>query len=112
MKELREAVIEALKNCTYSHYKIGKETGITPETISNYRSGATKPSLANAKILASYFGIEIDDHLHVKATPIGSQDQIAFLQELVRRQQDTIDKLTFELSNRTRYAANDENNKV
>lgn len=60
MNDLIDKIIKELINSELTHYKISADTGITAETISNYRRGKTKPSGANSKVLAKYFGINQD----------------------------------------------------
>ncbi|MCQ2137861.1 MAG: helix-turn-helix domain-containing protein [Bacteroidales bacterium] len=49
-----EEVVNLLKQTNLSNYKISKDTGISDETINNYRTGKTKPRGANLKLLSKY----------------------------------------------------------
>lgn len=57
MKSNSGEVVKLLKLNTLSSYKIAQETGISDQTIQNYREGKTKPSGANLTILTKYLGI-------------------------------------------------------
>lgn len=50
-----EKILEQLKNSKLTAYSIAKKTGITEQTILNYRSGKTVPTAANAKLLEYFF---------------------------------------------------------
>lgn len=56
MDGILSATINALKSSKLSNYKIAQDTGISDQTISNYRTGSTKPRGTNLKILAQYLG--------------------------------------------------------
>lgn len=56
MNKILSATLNALKSSALSSYKIAQDTGISDQTISNYRSGSTKPRGINLKILAQYLG--------------------------------------------------------
>jgi len=40
-----------------SNYRIAKELRISPTTLTNWKTGATKPSRAYVHLLAEYFGV-------------------------------------------------------
>lgn len=48
-------ILKLLKSSPLSAYSIAKNTGITEQTILNYRSGKTVPTAANAKLLEYFF---------------------------------------------------------
>lgn len=70
MSDIINIVIDRLKESELSHYQIAKETGITSQTISNYRRGVTSPKGSNLWILAKYFGIKNDCNTAVITEPI------------------------------------------
>ncbi len=41
-------------------YKVSKETGISTATLSDWKSGRSKPKVDKLKILADYFGVPIE----------------------------------------------------
>ncbi|HAH92826.1 MAG TPA: XRE family transcriptional regulator [Dielma fastidiosa] len=41
-------------------YKVCKDTGISTVTISQWKTGRSKPKLDKLKILADYFGVPIE----------------------------------------------------
>jgi len=54
---------EILKKSDKTIYQISKDTGIAQSTLSEWLSGKYQPSLRNAKILADYLGIAIEDFI-------------------------------------------------
>lgn len=50
-----EKILEKLKSSELSAYFISKKTGISEQTILNYRKGKTFPTDANAKLLEYFF---------------------------------------------------------
>lgn len=44
-----------------SAYRLSKETGIAQSGISEYRAGKTIPGIEKLNILASYFGISVEE---------------------------------------------------
>ncbi len=50
-------VVKALRESVVSNYRIMQETGISDQTIANYRDGKTAPKGVNLQILAKYLGI-------------------------------------------------------
>lgn len=41
-------------------YKVSKETGISTATLSDWKSGRSKPKVDKLKILADYFNVPIE----------------------------------------------------
>lgn len=41
-------------------YKVSKETGISTATLSDWKSGRSKPKVDKLKILADYFGVPLE----------------------------------------------------
>lgn len=60
MKEILALTIKLLKESSLSSYKIAQDTGISDQTIINYRNGATLPRGNSLKILSKYLGIDED----------------------------------------------------
>lgn len=58
MDKTTSMIIDRLMHSALSHYQIGKDTGISSQTISNYRRGRTIPKGPNLLILAKYFGLD------------------------------------------------------
>lgn len=50
-----EKMLTILRESKLSAYEIWKKTGISQAAIHNYRSGKTKPILANTKLLLHFF---------------------------------------------------------
>ena len=50
-----EKIIETLINSPLSSYYIAKKTGISAQSIINYRNKSTKPTAANIKLLEYFF---------------------------------------------------------
>lgn len=48
-------ILLQLDNCPLTAYAISKSTGITEQTILNYRNKKTFPTIANAKLLEYFF---------------------------------------------------------
>lgn len=67
MKEILTETINALNNSDLSSYKIAQDTGISDQTIINYRNGTTVPRGNNLKILSKYLGIKGDDKTEIIA---------------------------------------------
>ena len=41
-------------------YRVAADTGITKSTFTDWKSGRSKPKVDKLKILADYFGVQID----------------------------------------------------
>ncbi|WP_148510130.1 helix-turn-helix domain-containing protein [Hungatella hathewayi] len=41
-------------------YKVSRDTGIATATLSDWKSGRSKPKVDKLKILADYFGVSIE----------------------------------------------------
>lgn len=57
MSEILTATLKALKSSELSSYKIAQDTGISDQTIINYRNGTTAPRGINLKTLSKYLGV-------------------------------------------------------
>lgn len=64
-------VLDALKACPYTSYRIASETGITQASIQNYRTGRSRPNPAISRILATYFKL---DEFRLKGTEMSYID--------------------------------------
>lgn len=71
-----DKVIKLLISSDLSSYKISKDTGITQGTLSNYKTGKTKPTDANTRILLKYLSSHVG---------LMSDEEIAAQEEEVRR---------------------------
>lgn len=49
-----------LDNRKITPYKVSKETGISTATLSDWKSGRSKPKADKLKILADYFNVPIE----------------------------------------------------
>lgn len=47
-------------------YQMSKDTGINYQTLHNYSAGLSLPSLFNAKIIADYLGVTINELVEEK----------------------------------------------
>lgn len=52
---------ELLKNTGKTSYQVSKDTGIGQNTLSNWKTGRSKPKLDKLKILADYFGVKLEE---------------------------------------------------
>lgn len=43
-----------------SDYRVSEETGITRSTFSDWKNGRSSPKIEKLKILADYFGVDIN----------------------------------------------------
>ena len=50
---------ELLKKTGKTSYQVSKDTGIAQSTISEWKSGRSKPKVEKLKILADYFGVDV-----------------------------------------------------
>lgn len=57
-----EHVVKLLKDSKLSSYKISQDTGISDETIQNYKKGKTKPKGVNLVILSKYLDTANDSN--------------------------------------------------
>lgn len=80
MNEILSSTLKALKSSELSSYKIAQDTGISDQTIINYRNGATIPRGINLKILSKYLGIREDGVL--ETTPIRRGKVIRFWENI------------------------------
>lgn len=53
--EIIQKAIDLIRDSTITNYKIAKDTSITEASIGNYKNGKSKPTLANANTIISYF---------------------------------------------------------
>lgn len=61
--DILDNTIKLLINSSLSNYRISLDTGISDETIANYRKGKSKPRGANLKILSEYLkGLSVPDN--------------------------------------------------
>lgn len=60
MNDILSATLKALRSSKLSSYKIAQDTGISDQTIINYRNGTTIPRGINLKTLSKYLGINKD----------------------------------------------------
>ena len=42
-------------------YQVSKDTGIGQNTLSNWKTGRSKPKIEKIKILADYFGVKVEE---------------------------------------------------
>ena len=56
---IQERLLELQKQHGWSDYKIAKEAGLSPNTVSNIYKRGLKPSLATIEMLCKAFGITI-----------------------------------------------------
>lgn len=94
--DILEKVINSLINSDISNYRISMDTGISDETIANYRKGKSKPRGANLKVLAKYLGLTQGDN----ASEIVLEDKlniddmdIKVLLDVIKRQNARLDEL-------------------
>ena len=52
---------ELLKKTGKTSYQVSKDTGIGQNTLSNWKTGRSKPKIENIKILADYFGVKVEE---------------------------------------------------
>lgn len=50
---------ELLKKAGKTSYQVSKDTGIAQSTLSDWKSGRSKPKVEKLKILADYFGVDV-----------------------------------------------------
>ena len=50
---------ELLKKTGKTSYQVSKDTGIAQSTLSDWKSGRSKPKIEKLKILADYFGVDV-----------------------------------------------------
>ncbi len=50
---------ELLKKTGKTSYQVSKDTGIGQNTLSNWKTGRSKPKLPKLQQLAKYFGVEV-----------------------------------------------------
>ena len=51
--------VELLKKTGKTSYQVSKDTGIGQNTLSNWKTGRSKPKVEKLKILADYFGVDV-----------------------------------------------------
>ena len=52
---------ELLKKTGKTSYQVSKNTGIGQNTLSNWKTGRSKPKIEKIKILADYFGVKVEE---------------------------------------------------
>ena len=50
-----------LKKTGKTSYQVSKDTGIGQNTLSNWKTGRSKPKIEKIKILADYFGVKVEE---------------------------------------------------
>ena len=50
---------ELLKKAGKTSYQVSKDTGIAQSTLSDWKSGRSKPKVEKLKILADYFCVDV-----------------------------------------------------
>lgn len=51
---------ELLKRTGKTSYQVSKDTGIGQNTLSNWKTGRSRPKVEKLKILADYFGVDVN----------------------------------------------------
>ena len=80
-------VVSALKDSHLSNTAIANATGICSLSISHYRRGLRTPNHVNTKKLAAFFGVQEAE------ADSSSSSQIMTYEEIIRKQNETIDIL-------------------
>lgn len=57
---------ELLKKTGETSYQVSKNTGIAQSTLSDWKTGRSKPKLDKLQILANYFGVPITEFLEAE----------------------------------------------
>ena len=70
MSKILDDTINALKSSSLSSYRIAQDTGISDQTIINYRNGTTIPRGNNLKILSKYLGIDSGESEMLKSQAV------------------------------------------
>ena len=55
-----EKYVELRDSRGISDYRVSKDTGITKSTFSDWKNGRSSPKIEKLKILADYFGVDIN----------------------------------------------------
>ena len=55
-----EKYVELRDSKGISDYRVSEETGITKSTFSDWKNGRSNPKIEKLKILADYFGVDIN----------------------------------------------------
>ena len=50
---------DLLRKTGKTSYQVSKDTGIGENTLSNWKTGRSKPKVDKLKILADYFGVDV-----------------------------------------------------
>ena len=58
---LYEKYEELLKKTGKTSYQVSKDTGIGQNTLSNWKTGRSKPKVEKLNILAAYFGVKLEE---------------------------------------------------
>ena len=58
---MNEKYEELLKKTGKTSYQVSKDTGIGQNTLSNWKTGRSKPKIEKIKILADYFGVKVEE---------------------------------------------------
>lgn len=61
-----EKFADLLEKSNKTAYQVSKDTGISQSTLSDWKSGRSKPKVNKLKILADYFGVSIEYFLEDK----------------------------------------------
>lgn len=55
-----EKYVELRDSRGISDYRVSEDTGITKSTFSDWKNGRSSPKIEKLKILADYFGVDIN----------------------------------------------------
>lgn len=55
-----EKYVELRDSRGISDYRVSEDTGITKSTFSDWKNGRSNPKIEKLKILADYFGVDIN----------------------------------------------------
>ena len=55
-----EKYVELRDSRGVSDYRVSEDTGITKSTFSDWKNGRSSPKIEKLKILADYFGVDIN----------------------------------------------------
>ena len=55
-----EKYVELRDSRGVSDYRVSEDTGITKSTFSDWKNGRSNPKIEKLKILADYFGVDIN----------------------------------------------------
>lgn len=81
---------ELLKEHNVTAYKVGKDTGISTTTLSEWKNGKYTPKMDKLQKIAKYFDVSVDYLLGNEKTPSDelTEDELSLYREMLKNREE------------------------